>query len=152
MELESVFNNVKRVSKKINMENKSVDRLASRKIIKKNSCENKKKERKDKSKKMSLSKTLKLKKPLLVSKTKTGLKKKIESIKVVKIINSEPYRTILKKGEYEKNKKGQIFLPKDYYSCGFFERISGRDWSKLPKLIEKPKAKVKTESKRKSNS
>ena len=39
----------------------------------------------------------------------------MESIKVVKIINNEPYRTILKKGEYKKNKNGQIILPKDYY-------------------------------------
>mgnify|MGYP001464975706 CR=1 FL=1 len=78
----------------------------------------------------------------------------MESIKVVKIINNEPYRTILKKGEYKKNKNGQIILPKDYYSCGYFERISSRDWSKLPELIEKPKtkakAKPKTESKAKA--
>ena len=74
----------------------------------------------------------------------------MESIKVVKIINNEPYRTILKKGEYKKNKNGQIILPKDYYSCGYFERISSRDWSKLPELIEKPKTKAKkTESKAK---
>lgn len=73
----------------------------------------------------------------------------MESIKVVKIINNEPYRTILKKGEYKKNKNGQIILPKDYYSCGYFERISSRDWSKLPELIEKPKTKLKTESKAK---
>ena len=80
----------------------------------------------------------------------------MESIKVVKIINNEPYRTILKKGEYKKNKNGQIILPKDYYSCGYFERISSRDWSKLPELpelIEKPKTKAKakkTEPKTKS--
>ena len=70
----------------------------------------------------------------------------MESIKVVKIINNEPYRTILKKGEYKKNKNGQIILPKDYYSCGYFQRISSRDWSKLPELIEKPKTKAKTDS------
>ena len=78
----------------------------------------------------------------------------MESIKVVKIINNEPYRTILKKGEYKKNKNGQIILHKNYYSCGYFERISSRDWSKLPELIEKPKtkakAKPKTESKAKA--
>lgn len=77
----------------------------------------------------------------------------MESIKVVKIINNEPYRTILKKGEYKKNKNGQIILPKDYYSCGYFERISSRDWYELPELIEKPKTKAKakkTESKAKA--
>ena len=76
----------------------------------------------------------------------------MESIKVVKIINNEPYRTILKKGEYKKNKNGQIILPKDYYSCGYFERISSRDWYELPELIEKPKSKAKTDSKAKTES
>tara|TARA_E500000178_G_C16813494_1_gene658074 strand:+ start:415 stop:687 length:273 start_codon:yes stop_codon:yes gene_type:complete len=58
----------------------------------------------------------------------------MDSIKVVKIVNKKPYRTILKKGEYKKNKKGQIILPNKYFSKGYFERISNRKWYKLPIL------------------
>jgi len=58
----------------------------------------------------------------------------MDSIKVVKIVNKKPYRTILKKGQYKKNKKGQIILPNKYFSKGYFERISNRKWYKLPIL------------------
>ena len=58
----------------------------------------------------------------------------MDSIKVVKIVNKKPYRTILKKGEYKKNKKGQIILPKGYFSKGYFERIPNRYWYRLPIL------------------
>ena len=58
----------------------------------------------------------------------------MDSIKVVKIVNKKPYRTILKKGQYKKNKKGLIILPNKYFSKGYFERISNREWYKLPIL------------------
>ena len=88
------------------------------------------------------------KSPRLIKKSKV-LKKTVrynksmhKEIKVVKITDNGPQRTILKKGEY-KYDSGKITLPKGFYSAGYYERLTDGDWNKLPELIEKDSSKIK---------
>ena len=58
------------------------------------------------------------------------------SIKVVYAHKGIVFRTILTKNQYKRTESGQIKLPDNYYSAGYYERISDCNWNELPELIE----------------
>tara|TARA_A100001037_G_C14802155_1_gene479392 strand:- start:106 stop:333 length:228 start_codon:yes stop_codon:yes gene_type:complete len=55
-------------------------------------------------------------------------------IRVVKITQNGPRRTLLHKEICSINNFGQIILPKDYYSAGYYERLTDDHWENLPNL------------------
>lgn len=58
------------------------------------------------------------------------------NVKVVYAHKGLVFRTILTKDQYKTLESGQIKLPENYYSSGYYERISGCNWNELPELIE----------------
>ena len=58
-----------------------------------------------------------------------------DTIKVVFTNDNGAYRTILKNGEYQILENGQIKLPENYYSAGYYERITDSNWVDLPEFI-----------------
>lgn len=55
-------------------------------------------------------------------------------IKVVYTGLSQPHRDVLYPNEYQKNSAGKIILPVNYYSMGYYERLTDISWSSLPWL------------------
>ena len=68
------------------------------------------------------------------------------SLNVVKIVkNKGTYRTTIKEGtgkdDYKLNEYRQYILPPDYYSAGYYERLTDGNYNDLPEL---PKPKVES--------
>ena len=63
-------------------------------------------------------------------------------IRVVKITEKGPKSDILLKGEYNINSSYQIILPPNYYSSGYYERMTDSNWDDLPRIYHVSNLKI----------
>ena len=54
-----------------------------------------------------------------------------EVVKAVCILNRRIYRTLLYPNQYQRLNSWQIQLPPNYYSRGYYERMSDKSWDDL---------------------
>jgi hypothetical protein len=62
-----------------------------------------------------------------------------KTINVVKITSNGPRKTTLNSTQYITNSCGQITLPNNFYSAGYYGRITDANWSDLEDLQDSDK-------------